>query len=89
MSCVAENIKNNVSNKPRCSARNHHAVLACTVLFVTFELWQHQLAACIIMHSEFTLFYELYTYVSLECLLQLDCVCASDLRSYDVVKDVY
>ena len=82
VSCVAENIKNIVSNKPGGRARNQHAVLVCTVLFVAFELWQHHLAACIVTQSELNLFYVLYAYVALECLLQVDCVCASDLRSY-------
>jgi len=82
VSCVAENIKNVVSRKGVACTRNEHVVLGITLVFLAYELWQHELAACIVTQSELTLFYFLYVYVALECVLQLDFVCHSTLRSF-------
>ena len=82
VSCVAENIKNIINKRSAVPSRNQHAVLLCTVLFISYELWQHDLAPCIVTQSELDLFYVLYVYAALECVLQLDAVCTSALRSF-------
>jgi len=81
VSCVAENIKNIVSRKGVACTRSQHLTLGVTLLFLLFELWLHDLAACIVTESEFALFFFLFAYVALECVLQLDAVCRSTLRS--------
>ena len=82
VSCVAENIKNIINRRSAVPSRNQHAVLLVTVLFISFELGLHDLAACIVTQSELELFYVLYVYAALECVLQLDVVCKSALRSF-------
>jgi len=81
VSCVAENIKNVVQNKPVGASRGPHAALVAAVLFLTYEVLFHELLACIVTHSELNLFALLYAYAALECLLQHDAVCESALRS--------
>jgi len=82
VSCVAENIKNIINTRSAVPSRNQHAMLLCTVLFISYELWQHDLASCIVTQSELNLFYVLYVYAAVECVLQLDVVCKSALRSF-------
>jgi len=60
VSCVAENIKNIINKRSAVPSRNQHAVLLCTVLFISYELWQNDLASCIVTQSELNLFYVLY-----------------------------
>ena len=81
VSCVAENMKNMISNKPAGDGQHQHAVLVATVLFLGYELWWHDLASCIVTHSELDLFTLLYVYCILECFLQHDAVCVCTLRS--------
>jgi len=82
VSCVAENIKNIIDKRSAVPSRNQHAVLLCVVLFISLELWQNDLSSCIVTQSELILFYVLYVYAALECVLQLDVVCKSALRSF-------
>jgi len=82
VSCVAENIKDIIDKRSAVPSRNQHAVVLCVVLFISYELWQNDLASCIVTESELVLFYVLYVYAALECVLQLDAVCRSALRSF-------
>ena len=81
VSCVAENVKNVVQNRPAGASRGQHAALVATVLFLAYEVLWNELLSCVVTHSELNLFALLFAYSALECLLQHDAVCESTLRS--------
>ena len=82
VSCVAENIKNIISNRDMGVLWPQHAALVVTVVFTGVELWRHELLAYIVSSADLRLFYVLYGYAVLEALLQFDVVCVSTMRSF-------
>jgi len=86
VSCVAENIKRIITKQHVGESREQQAALVVTVLFLAYEVLWNDLLTCIVTQAELNLFYLLFAYTALECVLQHDAALEMLLQHDDVRK---